>query len=139
MLIYALAVLLVACLALLAGGYKLWQMHQQLQAIQQVNQQQQAQQEQQKAQLQAMARRLDNYLSGSMQMGRELHELREQLAPLPDKVLQMEQRDPGGLSFIEAAKLLGLGANTEDLQSACGLTQAEAELLQRMHLGRRAP
>lgn len=133
MLIYAVALIVVVCLALLAGGYKLWQMQQQLQAMQEAIGQQQ---EQQRAQLKAMARRLDNYLSGSMQMGRELHELREQLAPLPDKVMQMEQRDPGGLSFIEAAKLLGLGANTEDLQSACGLTQAEAELLQRMHAGR---
>ena len=68
-----------------------------------------------------------------MQMGKELHELREQFAPMPDKLLQLEQRDPGSLSFIEAARLVGLGATTEDLQQACGLSHSEAELLQRIH------
>lgn len=133
MLLYFLLLLAAFLLALLLGAYQIRQMYQRIQALEAASQQQE---ERQHAQLKAMARRLDNYLSSSMQMGDELHELREQLAPLPDKVMQMEQRDPGGLSFIEAAKLLGLGANTEDLQSACGLTQAEAELLQRMHAGR---
>lgn len=119
----------VSLLAIVAGYALYWQSRQ-LQALREQLQQQDAKQERQ---LKNLARRLDNYLSGSMQMGKELHELREQFAPMPDKLLQLEQRDPGSLSFLEAARLVGLGATTEDLQHACGLSQSEAELLQRVH------
>lgn len=84
-------------------------------------------------QAKSLSRRLDNYLTGSIQMGEELHNLRQQVAPLPEKLMQMEQRDPSSLSFIEAARLVSLGATAEDLQQACGLSHAEAELLKRMH------
>ncbi len=84
-------------------------------------------------QAKATTRRLDNYLTGSIQMGEELHSLRQQVAPIPEKILQMEQRDPSSLSFTEAARLVSIGASSEDLQQACGLSFAEAELLKRMH------
>lgn len=89
--------------------------------------------ETQRQQTKSLARRMDNYLTGSIQMGKDLHELREQVAPLPDKLLELQQRDPGSLSFMEAARLVGLGASAEDLQQACGLSHSEAELLQRIH------
>lgn len=123
--------LLVTILLLaLAGGYALYWQNRKIQALQEQLAQSLQKQERQQDNL---ARRLDNYLSGSMQMGKELHELREQFAPMPDKLLQLEQRDPGSLSFMEAARLVGLGATTEDLQQACGLSHSEAELLQRIH------
>lgn len=78
-------------------------------------------------------RRLDTYLSGSMRMGEELYELQKSIAPLPEKILRMEQRDLSSLSFTQAARLVGLGASTEDLKQSCGLSQSEAELLLRMH------
>ncbi len=112
------------------GGYALYWQHRKVQALQTCLEQLQQRQEKE---LKGLLRRLDNYLTGSMQMGKELHELREQFAPMPDKLLQLEQRDPGSLSFMEAARLVGLGATTEDLQNACGLSQSEAELLQRIH------
>lgn len=123
-------VLVTVVLLALAGGYALYR---QGRAIQTLQERLAGLLEQQERQQASLSRRLDNYLSGSMQMGRELHELREQFAPLPDKLLQLEQRDPGSLSFIEAARLVGLGATIEDLQHACGLSHSEAELLQRIH------
>lgn len=121
-----------ALLLLLAGasGYLLYRQGRQLQAVHEQLDRQRLEHEKQ---LNNLVRRLDNYLSGSMQMGKELHELREQFAPMPDKLLQLEQRDPGSLSFMEAARLVGMGATSEDLQQACGLSQSEAELLQRIH------
>lgn len=89
--------------------------------------------EQHKQELSKLNRRLDTYLSGSMRMGEELHELQKNLAPLPEKILRMEQKDPTHLSFTQAARLIGLGATTEDLKQSCGLSQSEAELLQRLH------
>ncbi|HSX70656.1 MAG TPA: DUF2802 domain-containing protein [Pseudomonas sp.] len=83
--------------------------------------------------LKELAKRLDAYLTGSIRMGEELHELRRVVAPLPDKLNQMEQRDPSSLSFTQAARLVGMGASVEDLTQSCGLSQAEAELVSRLH------
>ncbi|MNN60982.1 hypothetical protein D3C81_1761950 [compost metagenome] len=83
--------------------------------------------------LKELARRLDTYVDGSVRMGEALHELRRLVAPLPDKLNQLEQRDPSSLSFSQAARLVGLGASVEDLTQSCGLTQAEAELVSKLH------
>ncbi|MEB0043029.1 MULTISPECIES: DUF2802 domain-containing protein [unclassified Pseudomonas] len=80
-----------------------------------------------------LARRLDNYQSGTIRMGEDLHELRSVVAPLPDKLSQLEQRDPSTLSFAQAARLVGMGASVDELTQSCGLTQAEARLMSKMH------
>jgi hypothetical protein len=88
------------------------------------------------ARIKDLGKRLDAYLTGSIRMGEELHELRRIVAPLPDKLTQIEQRDPSSLSFTQAARLVGMGASVDDLTQSCGLTQAEAELVSKLH---RAP
>ena len=82
--------------------------------------------------LKELSRRLDAYLTGSVQMGEELYELRRVVAPLPDKLSQIEQRDPSSLSFTQAARLAGMGASVDDLTQSCGLSKAEAELVSKM-------
>lgn len=83
--------------------------------------------------LRELAKRLDDYQGLNVRMGDALHELRAVVAPLPDKLVQLEQRDPGSLSFNQAAKLVGMGASIDELTQACGLTQAEAELMSKLH------
>ena len=83
--------------------------------------------------LKELVKRLDTYVDGSVRMGEALHELRRLVAPLPDKLSQIEQRDPSSLSFSQAARLVGLGASVEDLTQSCGLTKAEAELVSKLH------
>ena len=80
-----------------------------------------------------LGRRLDTYQNGSVQMGEDLHELRAVVAPLPEKLTQLEQRDPTSLSFSQAARLVGMGASIDELTESCGLTQAEAALMSKMH------
>ena len=80
-----------------------------------------------------IAKRLDDYQNGTVRMGEALHELRAVVAPLPDKLMQLEQRDPHSVSFSQAAKLVSMGASTDELTQACGLTQAEAELMRKLH------
>ena len=82
-----------------------------------------------------LGRRLDTYQNGSVQMGEDLHELRAVVAPLPEKLTQLEQRDPTSLSFSQAARLVGMGASIDELTESCGLTQAEAELMSKKHKG----
>ena len=80
-----------------------------------------------------LSRRVDDYQSGNVRMGEDLHELRAVVGPLPDKLAQLEQRDPSSLSFAQAAKLVGMGASVDELTQSCGLTQAEAELMSKLH------
>ncbi|BBP63972.1 chemotaxis protein [Pseudomonas sp. Cab53] len=82
-----------------------------------------------------LAKRVDDYQNGTVRMGEALHELRAVVAPLPDKLAQLEQRDPSTLSFAQAARLVGMGASIDELTQACGLTQAEAELMSKLHKG----
>ncbi|KAB0481355.1 Protein of unknown function [Pseudomonas reinekei] len=78
-------------------------------------------------------KRVDDYQNGNVRMGEDLHELRAIVAPLPDKLVQLEQRDPTSLSFAQAARLVGMGASVDELTQSCGLTQAEAELMSKLH------
>jgi hypothetical protein len=80
-----------------------------------------------------LARRLENYQGGTVKMGEELHELRAVVAALPDKITALEQRDPSTLSFAQAARLVGMGASIDELTQSCGLTQAEAQLMTKLH------
>jgi len=80
-----------------------------------------------------LARRLENYQGGAVKMGEDLHELRAIVAPLPDKITVLEQRDPSTLSFAQAARLVGMGASVDELTQSCGLTQAEAQLMTKLH------
>ena len=80
-----------------------------------------------------LAKRVDDYQNGNVRMGEALHELRSVVGPIPDKLAQLEQRDPSSLSFAQAAKLVGMGASVDELTQSCGLTQAEAELMRKLH------
>ncbi|MBN3861343.1 DUF2802 domain-containing protein [Pseudomonas frederiksbergensis] len=80
-----------------------------------------------------LAKRVEDYLNGNVRMGEDLHELRAVIGPLPDKLAQLEQRDPSSLSFAQAARLVGMGASVDELTQSCGLTQAEAELMSKLH------
>lgn len=88
-------------------------------------------------QIKALGARLDTYLQGSVRMGKQLHELSRVVSPLPEKFSKLEQRDPNNFVFSQAAKLVGMGASVDDLTQSCGLSQSEAELMRRLHQGRR--
>jgi hypothetical protein len=121
-----LAVLALSCLGSLLGCVHLARQ-------QRTAQREQAEDnERRERRLKELSRRLDAYLAGSIQMGEELHELRRVVAPLPDKLSQIEQRDPSSLSFTQAARLAGMGASVDDLTQSCGLSKAEAELVSKM-------
>ncbi|WP_248731258.1 DUF2802 domain-containing protein [Pseudomonas sp. MWU13-2517] len=82
-----------------------------------------------------LVKRVDHFQKSAVKVGDEVHELRAILGPLPDKLAQIEQRDPTSLSFAQAAKLVGMGATVDELTQSCGLTQAEAQLMSKLHKG----
>lgn len=123
----ALGGLLVLCVGLL--GFCLWLARR----LREQAEQQQVQARGFEQRLRELNKRLDTYLTGSIRMGEELYELRRVVAPLPEKLNQIEQRDPSSLSFTQAARLVGMGASVDDLTQSCGLSKAEAELISRLH------
>lgn len=123
----ALGGLLVLCAGLL--GFCLWLARR----LREQAEQQQVQARGFEQRLRELNKRLDTYLTGSIRMGEELYELRRVVAPLPEKLNQIEQRDPSSLSFTQAARLVGMGAGVDDLTQSCGLSKAEAELISRLH------
>ena len=127
MLEMALGGLLVLCAGLL--GFCLWLARR----LREQAEQQQVQARSFEQRLRELNKRLDTYLTGSIRMGEELYELRRVVAPLPEKLNQIEQRDPSSLSFTQAARLVGMGASVDDLTQSCGLSKAEAELISRLH------
>ncbi|QRY82422.1 DUF2802 domain-containing protein [Pseudomonas sp. PDNC002] len=86
--------------------------------------------------LKEQGKRMESYQQINIRMGEELRELSKQVAPLPERLVRIEQRDPTSLSFSQAARLVGMGASPEDLTQSCGLSQAEAELVARLHQGK---
>ena len=123
----ALGGLLVLCAGLL--GFCLWLARR----LREQAEQQQVQARGFEQRLRELNKRLDTYLTGSIRMGEELYELRRVVAPLPEKLNQIEQRDPSSLSFTQAARLVGMGASVDDLTQSCGLSKAEAELISSLH------
>jgi len=132
----AVALLVVACLAL--AGFSVWlllgQRRQAATLIQQASQI-----AAQELRLKELAKRGEAYQRVNVRMGEELGELRKQVATLPERLARLEQRDPTSLSFSQAARLAGMGASAADLTQACGLSQAEADLIARLHRGGKVP
>src|SRR3546814_13592597 len=119
-LVASLVALAFCCLGLL--GFCLWLLRRQ----RFLAEQQQQRDANRDKRIKELSSRLDAYLEGSLRMGDELRELSRTLAPLPDKLTQLEQRDPNNFSFSQAAKLVGMGASVHDLTQSCGLAQSEA-------------
>ncbi len=130
-LVASLVALAFCCLGLL--GFCLWLLKRQRLLAEQQSQRDAVRDKR----LKELSNRLDTYLEGSVRMGDELRELGRLVAPLPDKLSQLEQRDPNNFSFSQAAKLVGLGASVDDLTQSCGLSQSEAELMSKLHQARK--
>ena len=132
-LVASLIALAFCCLGLL--GFCLWLLKRQRLLAEQQRQRDAARDKR----IKELSNRLDAYLEGNMRIGDELRELARVVAPLPDKLNQLELRDPNNFSFSQAAKLVGMGASIDDLTQSCGLSQSEAELMSKLHQARQKP
>ncbi|MCQ4286311.1 DUF2802 domain-containing protein [Pseudomonas stutzeri] len=132
-LVAAVVVLALCCLALL--GCCIWLFRRQRQQAQLQAREDAARDKR----IKELAARLDTYLDGSVRIGKNLHELSRVVAPLPERLTQLEQRDPNNFTFSQAAKLIGMGASDDDLTQSCGLSQSEAELMRKLYQARRKP
>ncbi len=71
--------------------------------------------------------------TGAIGMGRRLKQIEEKLDITAEKQQEMENRDPGALAYNQAAKLMEMGADVDDLITSCGIARPEAELMALLH------
>lgn len=71
--------------------------------------------------------------SASVGVGKRLQQVERKLNITVEKQLEIENRDPGALAYNQAAKLMEMGADVEDLVTSCGIARPEAELMALLH------
>ncbi|MFV8571369.1 DUF2802 domain-containing protein [Marinobacter sp. SBS5] len=76
-----------------------------------------------------LGRELHATTSGSMGVGQRLVACERQLFELRNAMDEMRQNDPLRISYDEAARLVDLGADIDDLMNTCGISRPEAELV----------
>jgi hypothetical protein len=76
-----------------------------------------------------LGRELHATTSGSMGVGQRLVACERQLFELRNALDEMRQNDPLRISYDEAARLVDLGADIDDLMNTCGISRPEAELV----------
>ncbi|MEH6442300.1 MAG: DUF2802 domain-containing protein [Oceanospirillaceae bacterium] len=73
-------------------------------------------------------------MSGStIGMGKRIVDIETKLNVSLEKQLELEQRDPDDVVYSQAARLVEMGANVDDLVHSCGIGRPEAELMTLMH------
>lgn len=71
--------------------------------------------------------------NGSIGMGNRLLAIEKTLNLTVEKQQELENRDPGVLAYNQAAKLMEMGADVDDLVRSCGIGRPEAELMALLH------
>lgn len=76
-----------------------------------------------------LGRELHATASTGMGVGQRLVACERQLHELRTTIEEMRQNDPLRVSYDEAARLVDLGADIDDLMNTCGISRPEAELV----------
>lgn len=71
--------------------------------------------------------------STTIGMGKRIVDVESKLELSLEKQFELEQRDPDEVVYSQAARLVEMGANVDDLVQSCGIGRPEAELMALMH------
>lgn len=88
---------------------------------------------QQQALINVLRNEIRSMTSGSIGMGRRLVDAERKLNTTVEKQQELENRDPGVLAYNQAARLMEMGGNVDDLVKSCGIGRPEAELMALLH------
>lgn len=69
----------------------------------------------------------------SIGMGKRLVDIEQTLNITVERQQELENRDPGELAYNQAARLMEMGADVDDLVKNCGIGRPEAELMALLH------
>lgn len=99
----------------------------------------QKQERQHQALINVLRNEIQAMTNSSIGMGRRLIEVEQKLNLTADKQVELENRDPGVLAYNQAAKLMEMGADVDDLIKNCGIGRPEAELMALLHQELQSP
>tara|TARA_B100001094_G_scaffold10059_1_gene9094 strand:+ start:2911 stop:3330 length:420 start_codon:yes stop_codon:yes gene_type:complete len=71
--------------------------------------------------------------SGSLGVGKRVLALQEHIDTCQTQIEEMQLQDPDAKIYSRALKMVGLGAELDEIIRECELPQAEVELLIRLH------
>lgn len=80
-----------------------------------------------------LKQQLQAVTAGALGVGRRLQQTEERLGKALDRQSRLEQKDTGSLPYTQASKLLKMGASVDEIKEACGLSHAEASLVELLH------
>ena len=89
--------------------------------------------QQQKALINVLRNELQAMTNSAIGMGRRLQDVEKKLNVTANKQQELENRDPDSLAYNQAARLMQMGANVDDLVRDCGIGRPEAELMALLH------
>ena len=69
----------------------------------------------------------------SKSLGQRILSIEDAVQNLIERQNKIENQEPQSASYTQAAKLLEMGANVDELKSTCGLGRAESEFMMTMH------
>ena len=62
-------------------------------------------------------------------IGKHVREIEGKVVNIDDKQIQLDDKSASDASYLQAAKLVKMGATIKDIMESCQLTRAEAELV----------
>ncbi|MEM5530540.1 DUF2802 domain-containing protein [Gammaproteobacteria bacterium AS21] len=81
----------------------------------------------------ALRREIATMSNSTIGMGKQIVEIEKKLESSLEKQLEFEQRDPDDVAYSQAARLVEMGADVDDIVHSCGIGRPEAELMALMH------
>lgn len=86
-----------------------------------------------KALITVLRNEIRSMTGSSIGMGKRLVDIEQRLNITVEKQLELENRDPSELAYNQAARLMEMGADVDDLVKNCGIGRPEAELMALLH------
>ena len=123
-----LGLIIVALIALAAIGYSFY-----------AQRRLQQHQRQYEALINVLRNEIQAMTSSSIGMGHRLVDIESKLNITSEKQQELSNRDPGVLAYNQAARLMEMGADVDDLVKSCGIGRPEAELMALLHKEVAAP
>lgn len=77
----------------------------------------------------SLSKEVQGISHGSMGVGRKVLALEKEIEDLHIRLDEFQKNDPSLVSYSEAARLVEMGANVDDLMNSCGISRPEAELV----------
>lgn len=75
---------------------------------------------------------VEAFIDSTVGLGRKLSELEMRINDTAKRQSELEHSDPHDKSYLQAAKMLAMGGEIQDIMETCQLSQAEAELMKIM-------